>query len=123
MASLEIFHRKITRTEGARSDNEGSPRPRGAEGVVKTFGVEIRSRLVQFPCLRDGDRDLPFGMHLEGDRVVVELGAARFEDCRLATRLRGLAESFVAKPAASFPKALVGSAELEAAYRFSARRR
>lgn len=57
-------------------------------------------------------------MHLDSNRVVIELAAAGFKDRRLATRLRGLAERFVVKPAASFPKALCGSAELEAAYRF-----
>jgi hypothetical protein len=57
-------------------------------------------------------------MHLDGNQVVVELGAGGFKDRRLAARLGGLAERFVAKPDASFPKALVGSAELEAAYRF-----
>lgn len=57
-------------------------------------------------------------MHLDSNRVVVELAAGSFKDRRLAPRLRGLAERFVAKPDASFPKALVGSAELEAAYRF-----
>jgi hypothetical protein len=57
-------------------------------------------------------------MHLDSNVVVGELAAANFKDRRLAVRLRGLAERFVAKPDASFPKALVGSAELEAAYRF-----
>src|SRR6187551_934763 len=57
-------------------------------------------------------------MHLDSNRVVVELAQASFKDRRLATRLRGLAERFVVEPAASFPKALSGSAELEAAYRF-----
>lgn len=57
-------------------------------------------------------------MDLDGNQVVVELGAANFKDRRLAVRLRGLAERFVARPDASFPKALRGSAELEAAYRF-----
>lgn len=44
--------------------------------------------------------------------------AGVFKDRRLALRAGVLAERFVAKPDASFPKALVGSAELEAAYRF-----
>jgi hypothetical protein len=57
-------------------------------------------------------------MHLDSNRVVAELAAANFKDRRLAIRLRGLAERFVVQPDASFPKALVGSAELEAAYRF-----
>ena len=57
-------------------------------------------------------------MHLDSSRVIAELGAANFRDHRLAVRLRGLAERLVAKPDASFPKALRGSAELEAAYRF-----
>ena len=57
-------------------------------------------------------------MHLDSNRVVAELGAGGFKDRRLAIRLRGLAERFVAKPDASFPTALRGSAELEAAYRF-----
>jgi Transposase DNA-binding/Transposase DDE domain len=57
-------------------------------------------------------------MHLDSNCVVTELGAASFKDRRLAIRLRGLAEKFVAKPGASFPRALVGSAEQEAAYRF-----
>jgi hypothetical protein len=57
-------------------------------------------------------------MHLDSNAVVVELSAGTFKDRRLAARLGGLAERFVAKPDASFPKALVGSAELEAAYRF-----
>ena len=57
-------------------------------------------------------------MHLDSSRVVAELAAGGFKDRRLAIRLRGLAERLVVKPDASFPKALVGSAELEAAYRF-----
>src|SRR6478609_1561546 len=57
-------------------------------------------------------------MHLDANRVVEELAAGGFKDRRLAARLRGLAERFVVKPSASFPKALGGSAELEAAYRF-----
>jgi hypothetical protein len=57
-------------------------------------------------------------MHLDRNCVVGELAAANFKDRRLAVRLRGLAERFVAKPDASFPKALVGSAQVEAAYRF-----
>jgi Transposase DNA-binding/Transposase DDE domain len=57
-------------------------------------------------------------MHLDGNQVVIELGAGSFKERRLATRLGGLAARLVAKPSASFPKALVGSAELEAAYRF-----
>jgi len=57
-------------------------------------------------------------MDLDGNRVVAELGSAGFKDRRLAVRLRGLAERFVAKPDVSLPKALYGSAELEAAYRF-----
>lgn len=57
-------------------------------------------------------------MHLDSNRVVTELGAAGFEDRRLAVRLRGLAEKLVLKPDASFPQALRDSAELEAAYRF-----
>jgi hypothetical protein len=57
-------------------------------------------------------------MHLDVVRVVEELAAAGFKDRRLALRLRGLAERFVVEPSASFPKALSGSAELEAAYRF-----
>jgi len=57
-------------------------------------------------------------MHLDGKCVVSELGSAGFKDRRLAARLGGLAERFVAKPDVSLPKALNGSAELEAAYRF-----
>jgi len=57
-------------------------------------------------------------VHLDANRVVEELAAGGFKDRRLAARLRGLAERFVVKPSASFPKALGGSAELEAAYRF-----
>jgi hypothetical protein len=57
-------------------------------------------------------------MHLDGDRVVAELGAANFKDRRLSLRLRGLAERFIEKPDESFPRALRSSAELEAAYRF-----
>lgn len=57
-------------------------------------------------------------MQLDGNQVVAELSAGSFKDRRLATRLGGLAKRFVAMPDASFPKALVGSAELEAAYRF-----
>jgi hypothetical protein len=57
-------------------------------------------------------------MHLDGDRVVAELGAANFKDQRLSRRLRGLAERFIEKPDESFPRALRGSAELEAGYRF-----
>lgn len=57
-------------------------------------------------------------MHLDSDRVVDELRAGRFKDQRLAIRLGGLAERLVSKPNASFPSALRGSAELEAAYRF-----
>jgi hypothetical protein len=57
-------------------------------------------------------------MHLDDNQVVRELSAGGFKDRRLATRLGVLAERFVAKPGASFPKALIGSAELEAAYRF-----
>jgi transposase-like protein len=57
-------------------------------------------------------------MHLDGNQVVIELSAGSFKERRLATRLGGLAARLVAKPSASFPKALVGSAELEAAYRF-----
>lgn len=57
-------------------------------------------------------------MQLDGNQVVMELGAASFKDRRLTARLRGLAERFVEKPSASFPKALSSSAELEAAYRF-----
>jgi hypothetical protein len=57
-------------------------------------------------------------MHLDSNRVVVELGAAGFKDRRLAVRLQGLAERLVLKPDASFPKALGNGAELEAAYRF-----
>jgi hypothetical protein len=57
-------------------------------------------------------------MQLDGNQVVVELSAGNFKDRRLVARLSALAARFVAKPDASFPKALVGSAELEAAYRF-----
>lgn len=57
-------------------------------------------------------------MHLDGNQVVRELRAGSFKDRRLAARLGALAERFVANPSASFPKALVGSAELEGAYRF-----
>jgi hypothetical protein len=57
-------------------------------------------------------------MHLDGNRVVAELGSGAFRDRRLAIRLGGLAERFVAKPDVSLPQALNGSAELEAAYRF-----
>ena len=57
-------------------------------------------------------------MHLDGDRVVAELGAGGFKDRRLGIRLRGIAERLVSKPDASFPEALRGSAELEGAYRF-----
>ena len=57
-------------------------------------------------------------MHLDGVQVVAELQAAPFADRRLARRLGLMAERFVAKPDVSFPKALVGSAELEAGYRF-----
>ena len=57
-------------------------------------------------------------MHLDSGRVVAELGAGSFGDRRLAIRLRGMAERFVSQPGVSFPHALNGSAELEAAYRF-----
>jgi hypothetical protein len=57
-------------------------------------------------------------MHLDGNRVVAEFGLASFRDRRLVVRLAGLGESLVANPNASLPKALKGSAELEAAYRF-----
>jgi len=57
-------------------------------------------------------------MHLDGARVVAELGGAPFADRRLSRRLGIMAARFVAKPDASFPEALCGSAELEAGYRF-----
>lgn len=57
-------------------------------------------------------------MQLDADQVVSELSAGGFKDRRLVARLGGLATRFVVKPSASFPKALIGSAELEAAYRF-----
>lgn len=57
-------------------------------------------------------------MRLDSVQVVTELGAAPFADRRLARRLGMMTERFVADPDASFPKALVGSAELEAGYRF-----
>jgi hypothetical protein len=57
-------------------------------------------------------------MDLDSSCVVAELGAGRFEDRRLVMRLGMLAERFAAKPDVSLPKALRGSAELEAAYRF-----
>lgn len=49
---------------------------------------------------------------------MAELGAAPFADLRLARRLGMIAAKLVAKPDASFPEALGGSAELEAGYRF-----
>src|SRR3954463_12048139 len=57
-------------------------------------------------------------MHLDGKCVVSELGSAGVKDRRFGARVGGLAERFVAKPDVSLPKALNGSAELEAAYRF-----
>ena len=57
-------------------------------------------------------------MHLDGNCVVAEFGAASFRDRRLVARLAGIGGSLVANPNASLPKALKGSAELEAAYRF-----
>lgn len=57
-------------------------------------------------------------MHLDSNCVVAEFGASSFRDRRLTARLRGLAERLISKPDESFPQALRGSAELEAAYRF-----
>jgi Transposase DNA-binding/Transposase DDE domain len=57
-------------------------------------------------------------MLLSCQGVADELGRAEFRDARLSRRLQGLAARLRANPSLSFPKALVGGAELEGAYRF-----
>jgi hypothetical protein len=57
-------------------------------------------------------------MLLDQATVVEELGRGNFSDARLRRRARRIAESLCTNPALSFPKVLVGAAELEGAYRF-----